>query len=263
MGLMALILGAAACNKRPKGVLDDDKMVDVMTDLELAEAYYVTNSSPQNHLTREILQASVLKKHGVTQEEMDSTIAYYGRNMDDYYKLYAKVEERLGKHSRNGETETNEVLNDVWPYAGYTLISQNQATDGIIFSIPMSSLEKGSSVEWGMRLSAPDGVETTFGVEYENGISTMLKRAAGGNKSMKILIQTDTAYKVKRVFGSLSVPTERMPLWVDSIQLVTMPYDSINYSRIRQQKTIRPPYPKTAEKDTAANDSVKINETIL
>lgn len=234
-----------ACEKRPEGVMSESKLVDVMTDMELADAYFNTSKGGSGKLSKDMLHASVLKKHGITQEEMDSTVAYYGKNIDDFYKLYAKVDRNLKKQSLTGEIEKQEEENNIWPYGDFAMLMANQTSDGIVFSIPLEGVTPGEALEWRMRFSSSDGVEAMLGVEYENGGSTLMKKSATGNKSIKIPIQTDTAAHVKRVFGVMTAPSTATPVYVDSIRLVKMPFDSVSYQRnINLQKNIRPTEPK-------------------
>ncbi len=74
------ILLSAGCSDRPKGILSEDKMVQVMADLQIAEAYE-RNGDANSYLhgqNRELLGRGVLMEHGVSVEEIDSTIAWYG-----------------------------------------------------------------------------------------------------------------------------------------------------------------------------------------
>lgn len=244
----------SACEKRPEGVLSEDKLIDVMADMEMADAYYNTGGSVHHRISKDVLNASVLEKHGVTQAEIDSTVAYYGRNIDDYYKIYAKVEDKLRKSSRGGDMRLTEEENNIWPYADYAMVFANQTSDGIVFSLPSTGEGKGEVLEWRMRLSNPEGVEGMLGVEYDNGNSSIIKRNAVGNKSFVLTLQTDTAREVNRIFGYMKTAKENMPMIADSIRLIKMEYDSLNYSKIFQQRTIKAPVRKPVE---ASPDSIE------
>lgn len=258
LAMLAFVGLTGSCNRRPEKVLDEDKMVDLMVDMQLAEAYYTTHNGPTDRMDKEALTASVLKKHGVTQEELDSTIVYYGKNIDDYYRLFAKVEEKLKGRTQSGRhaEEVQQIEDDIWPYGPFTMVMANQATDGIIFSMPVANLTPGIKLEWKMRLTTPDGVEGMLGVEYENGISALKKQNAGSTPAFSIPLQTDTAQRIKRVFGVLTVPDGIKPLWVDSIRLVKTDFDSLEYYAIRQQKSIYRPVPKPVATADSIADSI-------
>lgn len=237
----SILLLAWSCDKRPDNVLSEDEMVSLLTDLQMAEAYYSTLPSGAKNEERRVLEESVLKKHGVSREELEATIAYYSRNLDDYTKLYDKVEKNLKDLTGTYGTETNSGTDDIWPYGRWSALMPNQISDGISFSIPADNIEAGNVLEWGMRLTSSEGAEIILGVEYEGGISSISKKNAGGSRNLAITFQTDTALVAKRIFGTMTVPSRSMPLWVDSIRLSKTEYDSLEYSKIRSQHTIRQP----------------------
>lgn len=232
------VLMLPGCNKRPDGILSENEMVDLLTDLQMAEAYFNTKG-PGSNIERNTLVEAVLKKHNVTHGQLDSTLVYYGRNLDDYSKLYQKVEKNL--KAENNRLEESEAANDIWPYSHFTSIFPNQMSDGVTFSMPASGIEKGSALEWKMRLSSSYGGEGLLGVEYENGMTSYLKKNLSGGTSLKINIQTDTAMVAKRIFGSIRMPDLNYPVWADSISLIRTDLDSLNYNQIRQQHSIYKP----------------------
>lgn len=258
--LLVLIL-AGACTKRPKDVLDEKQMVELLADLQMAHAYYGSSGAAAPRPDREALDASVLEKHGVTQEELDSTIAYYGRNIDEYQALFVKVEKEL--RSRNGQVEEIVVENDIWPYSHFTVFFPTQMSDGINFSFPADELEPGDKIEWRMRLSSPQGVEAMLGIEYENGVTSLVKRSTSGNNTMKIELITDTARTATRIFGVITAPITSMPLWTDSIRLIKTEFDSLEYSRFRSQKRIYAPRPKPRpEPETPSDTTLTVSNAI-
>lgn len=260
VSLFSLLM--SSCSGKPDHVLDEGKMVDVMTDMQMAEAYYSTSSGPKTYVDKETLKESVLQKHGVSQEDLDSTIAYYGRNIDDYFRLYGKVEQKIRERSQGALAEIVGSETDIWPYGSFAMLMANQASEGFTFSFPIPDVEPGTQLEWRFRVTKPEGVEAVFGVEYENGVSMVQKKNPGSSRSLSLALQTDTAVRAKRTFGFMTVPTSAMPLWVDSIRLVTIEFDSLTYNRIRSQKTIHPGVSepkKTVQKTDTVQDSISIN----
>lgn len=229
---------SAGCNKRPEGVLSEKETIELLTDLEMAQAYFST-SPPGHGITKDALTKSVLEKHGVSQEELDSTISYYGRNIDEYYLLYQKIEKNL--QTKNGRLEGNKAGDDIWPYNRFAAFMRGQLADGLTFSFPADDLEPGSTLDWAMRLTNAEGIEMTLGVEYENGISSIVKKNTAGNTSVHLNLITDTTFSAKRIFGHLSVPTHTLPLWADSIRLIRTEFDSLEYQKFNSQKRIFPP----------------------
>lgn len=250
--ILVSLLSLGSCNKRPEGVLSESEMEELLTDLELADAYYLSSPSGSD---KAALTEAVLKKHGVSQEELDSTIAYYGRNIDEYYALYEKVEKRLQKKSGHAEEPSEE--DDIWPYSRFAAYMPGQMSDGITFSIPAEDLAPGNSIDWRMRLSSAVNADIMLGVEYENGVTMIVKKNGQGGQPLQLNLITDTALVAKRIFGTMSIPTASRPIWADSIRLIKLEYDSLEYPRIRSQKKIYRSLPKPAVEeipDTVTND---------
>lgn len=246
----------SSCNDRPDGVLSDSEMVDLLTDLQLAEAYNNTSASGSGNVDRRSLEEAVLKKHGVTREQLEATIAYYARNLDDYSKLYDKVEKKLRAQTGAGGSETITPADDIWPYGRFALLMPNQMSDGISFSIQADELKPGNTLEWGMRLTSVDGVDMMLGVQYEDGSASIQKKSASGNKNLQINLQTDTALNAVRIFGVLTAPKRSMPIWTDSIHLIKAEFDSTAYSKINMQRLVRKPSKKTIQPSIQENQQI-------
>lgn len=87
---LLIILFSLSCSKRPDYVLPKDKMVDVLYDLQMANSINETSTLPAEKRTDEYKKriiAGVLHKHNITQLELDSSIAWYSDNIEDYKKI--------------------------------------------------------------------------------------------------------------------------------------------------------------------------------
>ncbi len=239
MVVVALLLGAG-CNKRPKGVLSDDEMVGLIADMQIAEVYMQQhNSGYYNDSIRDSAVQWALDKHGLSKADFDSTMTWYGRNIDDYLNLFGKVDAELAKRQNRaiGETEKNLVSTDLWPYSRHILISENAPSNGLAFSLPLNDIPKGERITWKMRLKGLSSGNVLLGVDYDNGMSSYTYQTQNGNSKIDLTLQTDTAYNVKRVFGYMRTKEDHsLPIWIDSIALQQLPLDSTEYYRIHSQR---------------------------
>lgn len=247
-----------ACNDRPDNVLSEKETVDLLADLKLSQSYYNVASPDQRKLDRDLMTQSVLDKHGVSQEVLDSTLSYYGRNIDEYILLYDKVEKKLNVMA--GKEEMQEIENDIWPYSRFSVFLPGQSTGGLTFSIPGVGVDPGNTLEWRMRLTSSGGANAMLGVEYENGVSEV--RNASGARNMNVKLVTDTAKSIKRIFGVLQTPDNTLPVWADSIQLVKIETDIRTYTKPSIQKYIYKPKAKEKEQKKDTTDSVKISSIL-
>lgn len=234
---MALIL--MSCNHRPKGVLSDKEMVDLIADMEVAEVY-MQRYYPEyyNDSARDKAVQWVLDKHNISKAEFDSTMNWYGRNIDQYKELYVKVDKNLAEKQRKiaGETETNDVATDLWPYSRHIYISSKGASSGISFSFPSDDIQRGDRITWKLHLKGTSEGNIMLGVDYENGTSSYISRTQNGNQRVEVTLQTDTATSVRRIFGVLNTANNRdVPIWVDSIALQHSAIDSTQYYRYYSQ----------------------------
>ncbi len=234
-------IAVTGCVRRPKGVLSDDEMASLVADMELAEGYIQTQHMEGDH--REMnsrIIFGILDEHGVTQAEFDSTMAWYGRNVDDYYKLDGKVRRKLEARRREleGKGDIADIpVSDIWPYGRMVTLSEKSGSMVLPFSISAPDMIPGSSVTWRMRIRNGADASLMLGVEYENGVVSYLTRPSSGQQKIEMMLVTDTAKKIRRVFGNLLLRRETdLPLWLDSISLESLPFDSTQYYKINTQR---------------------------
>lgn len=258
--LAAALTGLSSCDSRPEGVLSDDEMVQLLADMQMAEAYNQGRYGQLSDSARNALGEAVMAKHGYTYAMLDSTLAWYGRNIDNYYDLFDRVEKELTRRQQKlsgGKEDAFGADANIWPYGRYAYFSANGLTDGLFFSLPFSGLRKGESLEWRMKLSSQAEGRAMLGVDYTDGTSTVYTSSSYGDKELKVELMTDTSRSVRRIFGHLKIDRQKMPLWADSISLTRMPYDSASYYKIVQQPRFSRPkaHPRLPK---AAADSLSL-----
>ncbi len=241
-----VILPLTGCNDRPKDILSEKEVVNILTDMRIAEAAFDTGQGSETGFpSKTAAQRGVLAKYGVTPEEYKRTMEWYGRNLDQYHKLWKdvdkKIERKIAAVDPNDAPSVNKE-NDVWPYPDHLIFTPGMLSDGLTFSIPDPAIDKGGYVEWKMKTADTfTGLSVLLGVDYDNGETSYISRMPSGFQDVNLRLQSDTAHVVKRLFGYVR-PTTRLEkvLTIDSLTLVKMPYDSTEYYRISSQVTLRP-----------------------
>lgn len=96
-GILFILLGMVACKpKVPSQYLRPQKMVDVLYDYHLADGLVLYDQEVGNSKERQMAyRLEALHKHGVTQEQLDSSLAYYFRHTEELQKIYEEVSKRL------------------------------------------------------------------------------------------------------------------------------------------------------------------------
>ena len=107
---MALV----SCDRTPSGVMSVNKMADLIADLQLADAYIDSHISEFNSdSSKQVIKQSVFKKHGITQQDYDSSLVWYAHNMEDYIKAHdkaiGKLKEQYDKLDKGGNGESKEL----------------------------------------------------------------------------------------------------------------------------------------------------------
>lgn len=263
---MAAILLAAGCSKRPKGILSEKEMVSLMADIQIAEAMEETGrrTDANGGTDRELLGRGVLLAHGVSMEQMDSTLAWYGRNMDEYAKLYKKVDDELRRRQTRygreaGETENSGPSSDLWPYGRNLVLSDQSLTDGIVAVLPGTDITPGDKLIWKMRALGGSSRTLTLGVDYEDGSTSIVRNVSGNSfdKWMEASLQTDSTLTVSGIFAVLNVDGQGKKVFLDSIQLTHQPMKVDEYHHINYQRRVAPPAHKVIlQPDTATTDTV-------
>lgn len=238
-----------------------------MADLQLTESYANTIGKYGSE-DREDLGKGVLAAHGVSQEELDSTLAWYGKNIDDYTELYEKVDKKLisqrAKHMKENNYSLDINSGDMlWPYQTHGVLSPLGNSDGWILSINSPELERGDVLEWSMRTTESQQFNGVLGVEYTDGTSEAKSQTFSVKNKYVITLQTDTAKIVSRIYGTIRLKEKiSNAIYADSIMLRKIPFDSIEFSRNRSARRYGIPVkirPKIAKKDTIKNDTVNVD----
>ncbi len=83
-----------ACDNRPKGVLSQGKMEDVLYDYHLMQG--IIDELPVNEREEKAQDYinAVFEKHGITEAQFDSSIVYYNRHTKELHEIYNNLKNR-------------------------------------------------------------------------------------------------------------------------------------------------------------------------
>lgn len=89
----------SACTIRPRGILSKSQMIDVLTDLHLADGTLQTKGlvNANNNQLLDNYYGVVLQKHNITQQQFDSSLVWYTDNPKIFNKIYPKVLDNIQK----------------------------------------------------------------------------------------------------------------------------------------------------------------------
>ena len=99
--------GGPILNTRPSGVLSKSKMIDMLTDINLAESALrvgtPTRTQPEDTTYQKSMFIKVFEKNKVNPDDFDKSLTYYTEHVDDLNEIYMEVINRLTTMGANLE----------------------------------------------------------------------------------------------------------------------------------------------------------------
>lgn len=281
------------CDKAPNGVIKESDLADFLYDQYRLEA--IIDMNPDlfpNDSVKRVAKQSLFKKHGITQEEYDSSLVWYATNFEAYNTVHKKVMMRLQDDSKelsaelanapqehqngaeNGEQSHKMYAAkgdtaDIWTDQRTLMLTAGLKRGYYTFEMePDSEHRKGDRYLLSLKMLS---FNNTFGLmlaaEYTDGSVAIANRNASLNGWTEIALQSDSTRNVRRVFGyvSYNITTPYTVTFLDSIALVRTHLDRKIYSNINSQKFVSrshkasaaKPSPRPAPQGSGGPNSVK------
>ncbi len=238
--ILLAVAGMAACSKVPKGILSEKDMQKVLTDMMIAEAMTSTNYQQYREDTTKLaLYQSVFRKYDITQAQYDSSLVWYGRNLDMYVKLYERVSVDLDKRiaalgdiQADAGPSSNRDSVDIWPRRNSFVMEPSALFNGVVFDIkPESNYASGSSFVlgvrfWGLKKELKFKPELRLSAEQRDTVISVTKEISRDGYYEAVL-KTLPTRQVRRVFGSIrldNMDSTYYKVYVDSLSLMRYNY---------------------------------------
>jgi hypothetical protein len=98
--LLLVITGITSCKPSTdlKPQIPREIFVEILTDIHLADGYYMMRANiPSSHIQNNSLYTNIIKEHGYTRANFDSTLKYYTLNPKKFENIYDDVITQLNK----------------------------------------------------------------------------------------------------------------------------------------------------------------------
>lgn len=237
---LVMMLFAASCSKAPKGILTEKEMQRVQADMLIADAMLGVNYKDYANDTAKVaLYESVFQKHNITQAKYDSSLVWYGKNLDIYMKVYERIASDLGKQIHDlGDiqaevtpTTKNDSV-DIWPRRSFMTFYPKSVFNGVIFDIkPDKNFPSGSSFVLGMRVwGLPEGMESypEIRINAEQRDTTIrATQTITKDGYYQTVVRTLATRQVRRVYGSIwmnNADSVYHKIYIDSLDLMRYNY---------------------------------------
>lgn len=234
--IIIVLVAVCSCKRTPGYVIKTDEMSALLADMHMAEAvvesdygHYSTDSS------RMALKQAVLESHGVTAEQFDTSLVWYGHNIDRYLEAYDGAIALLKERQASAGSAAVLAMSvggdsaEVWPGARHLALSRRLPSQMIGFDLSRDeNFEQGDIYTFRVKvLDAPGAkVKWQMAANYADGRLDVLNLNISPMQSgwSEVTFVTDSTRTLDRLRGHFEVEPDDQAksgeIWVDSISLV-------------------------------------------
>ena len=263
-----------SCDRTPHGVMSVSDMSDLIVDLQLAEAYIENHPMDfPDDSSKLVIKQSVFKKHGITQQDYDTSLVWYAHNVEDYTKAYdkaiAKLQQRHDKLASGKNDRPKEILDgprepthgitprsgrlhplktdiagdsvDLWEGRRSYTLTQGYRRGFIPFDLtPDAHYQSGDRYQLSYLLCrGGNDFKVCLNVDYTDGSTSQVTRSTYNDGWVTVDVQSDTTRHVRRVYGYVSYDIKRgCTAHVDSLSLMRTHLSKSNYGFIHAQRLL-------------------------
>lgn len=209
-----------ACKPQvPDEYIQPDELEDILYDYHLADAMAEENDeSGDQEYNKALYRAAVLKKHGITKAELDSTLVYYTRHSDRLYKIYDNLAKRFSDDAlslgasasdvnRFGTMSSEGDTTNVWTGAPAALLTAEAPYNVMSFDVTAdTTYRKGDrmilsfNVDFILKEGSKDGV-AMLAVEFKNdSVASNFVRMTS-NKDYSVTVSDADRNGIKSIRG--------------------------------------------------------------
>lgn len=246
--ITAILVVMMACRKVPSEIIQPEEMSQYLADIYVGESVVDMNYSEySDDSTRQALKQAILTRHNLTQQQVDTSMMWYGAHIDRYIKVYERteaiLEERLNNSTALGtETSSATVAGDsvnVWSGASGFAIGKYSPTSVVSFELERDhNWEKGDCYIWRARFANNrSSIRWQLCADYVDGTTEVLTGQFTGDGTRNLTFVEDTSKTTRRVYGSIIFGDNLSGnVYIDSIQLIRNRFSPETYNQRYRQR---------------------------
>lgn len=233
----------AACSHDPDYVIGEKKMVDLLVDVHKAEAVIESNYNIYNNdADKKKLREAVFLKHGITQEQFDTNLVWYGHHIEDYMKIYEQVVERLKAENEEAKKllaeDNSQTMSqpgdsvDVWKQKRARVFDTRQATNLLTFDIAPDEnffTRDYFELRFKVLLLPKLAVKPQVYMAIRHGNNDVAYNQVDVTREgwCTLPLQSDSASSILRLYGYVVLPVQPVQgqLYIDSLSLIRRHYN--------------------------------------
>lgn len=214
--ILTLLFSLAACSKVPGRFLSEKKMTQVLLDMQLAESIISTDyRSGSDDIEKEAIYRSIFAKHQIDEALYDSSLLWYGRNLDIYMRIYENVIKELkvqklalGDYKSDDLQIHKKDSIELWNLPSIAELKDNLLDNKITFDLlPKNEYLAGSKFVlsmdvWGVPSDTLYYPVVKFRIEQRDTILKFEQKIMQDGL-FEACFQSDSTQIVKRILGSI------------------------------------------------------------
>lgn len=253
--ILVFIAVVSGCGKTPKHVIPEDKMAEIMADINIGNAIVETERGHYHtDSAKLLLTQSIYARHGVTAAEVDTSLVWYGHHIDTYIKVCEKAEEILTARIEKAELAGGKSSNspapasldgdsvNIWTGVATRRITGTDASDFQTFSFYSDRFwDRGDRYTLSAKgVNTQGSVAMYIAADYSDGTTEYTSLITPAEEMQRLVFVVDSSKIANRIYGSLFYSgAEGEVSYLDSISFVRTRGRNDNVAARRGQLTTR------------------------
>ena len=234
--IIIVLVAVCSCKRTPDYVIKTEEMSALLADMHMAEAVVESNyGAYPSDSSRMVLKQAVLERHGVTPEQFDTSLVWYGHNIDKYLEAYDGAIALLKERQASAGSASVMAMSiggdsaEVWPGSRYMVMSERLPSQMVGFDFKRDdNFEQGDVYTFRIKVLDKPGAKVRWmmAADYADSHLEVLSLNISPQQSgwSEVTFVSDSTRMLDRIRGHFEVETDdgvkTDEIWVDSISLV-------------------------------------------
>lgn len=235
--LTMIILFVACKADVPSKYLSESEMEDILYDYHLADA--LAQDQPKDSTALISYKANILKKYGITEAELDSSMLYYTRHTELLHKIYKSLSDRFSNEAVAQGASATEVARfsqmsssidtaDVWNAERAILLFPNESFNSYSFKIKAdTTYHKGDAImlDFESRFLYQDGMRSAtaiLSVKHSNDSITTKTIHLSSTSHFHLQIDDFENKGIKEIRGCFILNVDRASFNATTLKLASI-----------------------------------------
>lgn len=240
--LAVFFLLFAGCNSRPDIVIEEETMVNLLSDIHMAEGLLeVQAAQSRDDEYGQGVRAAVLEQYNISQERLDTSLVWYSQNLKYLIRIYNRVNQNLEEREQHWNLVANEDQDfgtsasgdsiNLWGINPIQILDPSRRLAHRQWRIKAdTAYYAGDTICWNLRIpSLPKGqflqASISISRKGEKNVTTLMDGLTTAmicqDTTLTIVCAADSGVMIESIFAALDL----MPL--PQVDTTAVNYDSL------------------------------------